>query len=410
MENKKFLTPSEGIGNSGGPGKPEDTHIGASGGPGMMPETAHTYSGTGGTGASGLGGGVGKVVSSILDMDESVDDFAKKVAVAGLYGATGGEGQPGSFEDATQEDASLSALAKKYIAQIEQTEDIDKIVRDFNECEVMLEVVTYKTNAIKAYFALIQGTRLLKFKSNRTQQNKHDWVKWAGNKFPNLKKRSREMYMSMASFPGAEYHLAYGLGCLAEFGTLYSNMNDEEKALMGSNPFEKHMLEHGIDLENSTYEERKLNIDSVLEVTKLEKSGVSFPKEAMVSFLRVEHKLTSEERKHLKKLHEEDPQKPIDLLMLIVAKKLERKNLIAGTDTPPPAKKKGGSDKDGSSNAAGKEPNIDKLVATLCVSLKPVASKGVGAENAINRASLLELKGYIDVLLAVSETPVEAAE
>ena len=381
---------------TGGPGKPQNSDdtrsTGSTGGTGGMGYT-------GGSGSSGLGGEVGKAISSIMDMGENVETFAKKVAYAGLYGATGGQGQPGSLEDAIKDSNSLSDLGKKFSEQVDRMNDLEAILKDFNECQTPLDLVLNKTNAVNAYFAFMQGKRLLKLQGIRSQQNSRDWIKWISGKLPNLKKRSREKYMSLASVPGVENHLEYGVERLAEFGSLYSSRSDEEKAQLGPDPFRTYMKELNVNMDSS-YDERRDYIDAVLEVSKLERIGVEFDLEVMASFLRVQDPLTGEERKHLKKLGKEEA---VKLLNRIIAKELKRKNLIAGTDSPPPSE---GNSQDASTDASSllpvTGPNIEKQVVTLCKSLESVTSQGIKLDSTVDRDSLVKLKGYIDQLLAMN--------
>lgn len=373
---------------------------------------------SGGTGASGLGGAVGKAIGSILDMNESVEAFAKKVAYAGLSGATGGtggtgatgaEGNAGSLDEAIKNDESLAVVSKKYSDKIDNTSDPDVILHDFQECQTTLDFVLNKTNSVTAFFAYLQGKRLLKLQGIRTQQNNRDWISWISKKLPTLKKRSREKYMSLASVPGVEYYFEYGSERLAEFGIYFSILSDEDKAAMGAKPFEVFMKDFGISSESS-YEERREHIDAELEVKKLKRIGVIFPHDEMVSFLRVQDPLTGEERKHLKNLYQIDPQKPVELLNLIIAKELKRKNFIAGTDTPPSSPSEAEANTQDPPAANGPNtpvtgPNIDKLVVTLCKSLEPVATMGTKVDGTYDRKALIQLKSYIDMLLL--DTPQE---
>lgn len=374
---------------------------------------------TGGTGASGLGGAVGKAIGSILDMNESVEAFAKKLAYAGLSGATGGtgatgatgaEGNIGSLDEAIMNDESLAVVSKKYSDKIDNTSETDVLLHDFQECQTTLDFVLNKTNSVTAFFAYLQGKRLLKMQGIRTQQNNRDWIKWIGGKLPNLKKRSREKYMSLASVPGVEYYFEYGSERLAEFGIIYSGKSDEEKAEMGDKPF-KTFLENCNIADESSYEERREHIDAAIEVNKLKRIKVIFPHDVMVAFLRVQDPLTGEERNHLKELYQIDSQKPVELLNLIIAKNLKRKNLIAGTDTPPspPSETEADNTQDNpagtGTNTPVTGPNIDKLVVTLCKSLEPVATMRTKVDGTYDRKALIQLKSYIDMLLL--DTPQE---
>lgn len=390
--------------NPGGPGKPQNSDD-------TKPTSSTSF--TGGTGASGLGGEVGKAISSIMDMDESVETFAKKVVYAGLHGATGEQGQIGSLDEAIKNNNSLSSLSKKFSDQVDKIESIETILKDFNECQTTLDFVLNKTNAVNAYYAFMQGTRLRKIQ--RLRGNEKDWIKWIAEKLPNLKKRSREKYMSLASVPSVENHLEYGVERLAEYGSIYSSKSEDEKTAMGPDPFMDYMKKFNIPM-NTTLEERKIHVDAAIEVTKLNTIGVEFDPEVMVSFLRVQDSLTGEERKHLKKLYQEDPQKPVDLLNRIIAKELKRKNLIAGTDNPPaPEKPKAGGDQgtsgSGDGDATGMTgPNIEKQVITLCKSLESVTTQGINLDSTVDRDTLVKLKGYIDKLLGMNQDTQSAQD
>lgn len=130
-------------------------------------------------------------------------------------------------------DESLAVVSKKYSDKIDNTSDTDVYLHDFQECQTTLDFVLNKTNSVTAFFAYLQGKRLLKLQGIRTQQNNRDWIKWIGGKLPNLKKRSRREYMSLASVPGVECYFEYGSERLAEFGIIYNGKSDEEKAEMG---------------------------------------------------------------------------------------------------------------------------------------------------------------------------------
>jgi hypothetical protein len=380
-------------------------------------EAHQDYSGfTGGTGASGLGGAVGQAISSILDMNESVETFAQKVAYAGLYGATGGEGELGSIENNIKSGVSLADMSKKFSKKISLMNDPDAILKDFTECQTTLELVEYKTNAVKAYYALMQGKRLLKLQALRAEKNSRNWIEWISNKLPNLKKRTREKDMSLASFPGVESHLADGVERLAEFGTHYSFLSDEQKMLLGDDPYKTYMEKFKVPMDSS-YEEHRHMIDAVLEVSKLNRMKVDCSLEVMLKFLRIEDPLKGDERKHLKKLAETDPSAPAALLEKIIKKDLKRVNFIAGTDAVAEAtetpdtngNKDGEGDAGKSAQQATSIPNIDRLVASLCKSLKPVATKEIQIEGAIDRDSLLELRNYIDQLLALEKEALSSA-
>lgn len=398
---------------TGGPGKPHNSDgnsstssTGCTGGMGF----------TGGTGASGLGGEVGKTISSIMDMDESIAAFAKKVAYAGLHGATGEQGQIGSLDDAIKNNDSLSSLSKKFSDQIDQMKEPDAILNDFNECQTTLDFVLNKTNAVNAYFAFMQGKRLLRLKALRTQDNNNDWTKWISAKLPNLKKRSREKYMNIAGVPMVETHLEYGVERLAEFGSFYASKSDEEQKTMKPDPFNKYLKKFNVRI-GTTYDERREHIDAVLEVSKLERLGMEFPLEVMLSFLRVQDALTGDERKHLNKLYKEDPQKPVDLFNRIISKELERKNLIAGTN-PPPAEENSeeGNDQNTPDSGAGEAtavtgPNIEKQVFTLCKSLESATTpEGIKLDSSIDRHVLMRLKSFIDQLLEMNQDTQSAQD
>jgi len=367
---------------------------------------------TGGTGASGFGGEVGKAINSIMDMNESVEDFARNVAYAGLYGATGGMGGYDTLEE-TQKNVPLVEMSKMFSGRIDKLKDTEEILKDFNECQGVFNLVMSKTNAVNAYFAFMQGKRLLKLQAIRINQNSRDWITWITAKLPNLKKRTREKYMSLAAVPGVENHFEYGVERLAEFGVIYSPKSDTDKNALGSDPFSNYLRSFNLEM-GTSHDERKNYVDAVIEVSKLNRIEVDFPLDVMISFLRVQDPLTSEERKHLKKLYEEDPQKPVDLLTQIIAKELNRKNFIAGTDTPSPETGASGDTQKASTDTSPDDsltgPNIDRMVSTLCKSLKPVASNTAKLEGKFDRDALVQLKVYIEQLLELpQDAQTEAA-
>lgn len=131
-------------------------------------------------------------------------------------------------------------------------------------------------------------------KALRTQDNNNDWTKWISAKLPNLKKRSREKYMNIAGVPMVETHLEYGVERLAEFGSFYASKSDEEQKTMKPDPFNKYLKKFNVRI-GTTYDERREHIDAVLEVSKLERLGMEFPLEVMLSFLRVQDALTGDD-------------------------------------------------------------------------------------------------------------------
>lgn len=388
---------------TGGPGKPhtsDDTSstssTGGTGGTGY----------TGGSGSSGFGGGLGKEVDSIMDIEEGVDTFARKVTGTGLYGATGGPGQHGPLDKVPMDNSSLAAMGKLFRDKIDKMNSIDTILQDFHSCQTTLELVLQKTNAVNAFFAFMQGKRLLRIKALFIQGNNKDWQKWIPTKVPNLEKRTRQKYMNLASVPMVETHLEYGVERLAQFGSFFGSRTKDEKDDMGPDPFSSYLKKFNVNMDTS-YDERREYVDSVLELGKLERLGLEFPLEVMTSFLRVQDPLTSDERKHLKKLGTEEA---VKLLNKIIAKELKRKNLISGTDSPPPSE---GNSQDASTDASSilpvTGPNIEKQVVTLCKSLESVTSKGIRLESTVDRDALVRLRGYIDRLLEMNPDIQNAA-
>jgi len=398
----------------GGPGKLQNSddisYTGFTGGTGGIGFT-------GGTGASGFGGGLGKTVSSIMDEEESVEDFARKVAGTGLYGATGGQGQHGSVEETVKDSNSLSALSKTFSDQVDKMDSIDAILQEFNKCQATLNIIENKTNAVNAYYAFMQGTRLLKLQ--RIRGNKKDWIQWIKEALPNLKKRTREKYMSLAFIPMVEMHLEHGVERLSEFGSFYASKNDKERDEMGSDPFSWYMKKFNVNMDTSD-EKRREHVDSVLEVSKLERLGIECPLDVMTSFLRVQAPLTGAERKHLKSLNEKDKNKPAEIIALlnkIIAKELKREYFIAGTNPPPSDENPNAGNSQGTPDAeAGNAPavmgpNIEKQVFTLCKSLESASTpQGIKLDSSINRGALMKLKGYIDKLLAMDQPPQSAKD
>ncbi|MBI4805528.1 MAG: hypothetical protein HY795_09860 [Desulfovibrio sp.] len=396
----------------GGPGKPHtsgdnSSTISSTGGTGGMGFT-------GATGASGFGGGLGREINSIMDEEESVDDFSRKVAGIGLYGSTGGEGQHGPLDKVPMNSSSLAAMGKLFSDKINKMDSIDAILQDFNTCQTKLELLLQKTNAVNAYYAFMQGTRLLKLQ--RIRGNKKDWIQWIKKELPTLGKRTREKYMSLASIPMVETHLEYGVERLAEFGSFYASKSDTEQNEMAPDPFSWYMKKFNFRIDSS-YDERKEHVNGALEVSKLERLGMEFPLDVMLSFLRKHDALTGDERKHLIKLYKQDPQKPVDLLNRIIAKELERKNLIAGTN-PPPAEENSDASNDQNTpdSGAGEAtavtgPNIEKQVFTLCKSLESATTpEGIKLDSSIDRHVLMRLKSFIDQLLEMNQDTQSAQD
>lgn len=384
---------------TGGPGKPHNSDgtsstssTGGTGGMGF----------TGGSGASGLGGEVGKAIDSIMDMEESVGNYAKKVVYAGLFGATGGQGQLGSLDNAIKDSESLSVLSKKFWEQTEKVDDIDTLLGQFAECQTKFDLLTCKTNAAKAYFAYIQGTRLRKIQ--RIRGNETDWIKWISKKLPNIGKRTRERYMSLAGVPGVEHHLEYGVERLADFGAIYlSKVNDDEQLKKDLDPFSTYMKNYNVP-KDSTYEERRNHIDAAYEVERLNGVKLEFPFDVMLKFMRAQKPLTGKERAYLKELGTEEA---VTRLQMIIDRDLERKNLVPSNDK---GKASASSSTEASNSSSEAGPNIDQLVVTLCKSLGPVASKGNVSNGSINRDALIELKVYIDQWLAMDQNTQSAQE
>lgn len=378
---------------TGGPGKPHNSDgtsstssTGGTGGMGF----------TGGTGASGFGGGLGGEISSILNIEEGVDTFAWKVAGTGLYGATGGVGQHGPLDETLKDSNSLSTMGKLFSDKINKIDSIDEILEDINQCQTTLDLVMNKTNAINAFYAFMQGKRLLRLKALRTEKKRSDWQTWIHAKLPNIKKRSREKYMNLANVPMVETHLEYGVERLAEFGSLYASKSDTEQKQMGLDPLKSYLEGEDFDLEEASYDERVLRFNAILEVKALNRLNLEFPLDVMVSFLRKETALTSKERKHLAKLGKEEA---VRLLESIIAGDLERKDFIGAPDNSDTSSQ--GSSADASSGNASSCPNIEQQVLTLYNSLESIATQGIKLDSTVDRDHLIKLRDYIDRLLTV---------
>ncbi|MEL7640020.1 MAG: hypothetical protein AAGU21_10295 [Solidesulfovibrio sp.] len=385
---------------TGGPGKPhnsDDTSstssTGGTGGTGY----------TGGSGASGFGGGLGGKISSILDIEEGVDTFARNVAGTGLYGATGGQGQPGSIGNIPKDKQSLAALGQRFSDQVNKINSIDKIVEELNTCQTTLDLVLEKTNAVNAFYAFMQGKRLLRLKALRTEKQRSDWQTWIHAKLPNIKKRSREKYMNLANVPMVETHLEYGVERLAEFGSLYASKSDTEQKKMGLDPLKSYLEGEDFDLEEASYDERVLRFNAILEVKALNRLNLEFPLDVMVSFLRKQASLTPKERKHLVKLGKEEA---VKLLEWIIVGDLERKNFIGASDNSETSSQ--GSSADASSGNASSGPNIEQQVLTLYNSLESIATQGIKLDTTVDRDHLIKLRDYIDRLLTVGHDVQDA--
>lgn len=148
--------------------------------------------------------------------------------------------------------------------------------------------------------------------------------------------------------------------------------------------------------------------------------GIEFPLDVMLSFLRVQDPLTGEERKHLKTLNEKDTNKPTEIVALlnkIIAKELERKNFISGTNPPPADEEPKADDDQGTSDSGTGDatavtgPNIEKQVFTLCKSLESATTpEGIKLDSSVDRHVLMGLKSFIDQLLEMAQATQSAQD
>ena len=60
-------------------------------------------------------------------------------------------------------------MGKLFSDKINKIDSIDEILEDINQCQTTLDLVMNKTNAINAFYAFMQGKRLLRLKALRTQ-------------------------------------------------------------------------------------------------------------------------------------------------------------------------------------------------------------------------------------------------
>lgn len=344
---------------------------------------------TGGTGGTGTPANTGTTESAVSLQDglkslnnpgQTVEDFAKDAAYQGLVGATGGLGQiPQTVELAKEQQVSASAMRATLAAEIDSKSDESLLVVELKELYGEFTVLQDKANSILAFHAFRMGLYLLRLQAIRYSKNLHDWTTYAALKVPFIKKRTREKYMSLASLPMVEEHLWLGIERLAAMGTYYNGLKDTERETLGPDPVNSLLAKQGFR-DDMTFDERKARADAIIEVYKLERLGVFIDPELMEYFLADQDPLSGEERKHLKKLAEEQgTSAPIDLLTKLITKQVSRKDFIPKQDDTAATQQDGETAVEGQAEAPETSlPNVDSLLARASESIKPYVHQGHG--------------------------------
>lgn len=354
--------------------------------------------GTGGTGASGGTGDIGSTNSEnhfYNDPNQSIEQFAMEYAYQGLVGATGGKGAiPQTVEEARRQGITMSTMRDKLIDIIKTMENPDEIIAKLKIKNKEFQVVEGKANSQVAYCALNMGLYLLKLQAIRIQLNKRDWVEWSEKNVNFISKRSREKYMNIAGLPGAERHLAYGVELLSEIGSVYSLLNEEEAATLGLDAIETLLKKSNFN-DGTSYEERKLHLDSVVQVKKLERNHVFIPLQLMTRFLRRYKPFTSEERRFLREIGKVDKQAPKRHLEEFIVQSRDRKDFITKSceeiDLSSSTDRAHVREIDNDSLKNIKIPNIDVQVATLSQSFDRYLVQGEGLPAKVDIEALEHL-------------------
>ena len=224
-------------------------------------------------GMTGGPGGIGStnIANPILNsVSQSVEQFAVDYAYQGLVGATGGSGAiPPTVEEAHQKGITMSTMREELYAQVDKLENTDEIIDALKAQNTEYHVVEGKANAQVAYCAYRMGFYLRRLQTIR--RNRRDWGAWSEKNVGFISKRSREKYMNIAGLPGVEMHLAYGVELLSEVGSVYSSLEEKEAFALGSDPIATLLKSRKFTAE-TPYEERKLHLDAVIQVKKLERN------------------------------------------------------------------------------------------------------------------------------------------
>jgi len=356
-------------------------------------------SSTGGTGGTGSPANPGITTESAVSLQDglkflnnpgqTVEDFAKAAAYQGLVGATGGLGQiPQTVELAKEQKVSASTMRATLAAEIDSKSDESQLVEELKALYGEFTILQDKANSILAFHAFRMGLYLLRLQAIRYSKNLHDWTTHAALKVPFIKKRTREKYMSMAALPMVEEHLWLGIERLAAMGTYYNGLKDTEREALGPDPVSSLLAKQGFR-DDMTFDERKARADAIIEVYKLERLGVFIDPKLMENFLEVQDPLTGEERKHLKKLAEEQGKSaPSELLTKVSTQQVSRKAFIPTQDDTAATQQSGEVVAEGQAEAPETSlPNVDTLLARASESIKPYVHQG------------LKLKGKVDLTL-----------
>ncbi|WP_319760574.1 hypothetical protein [Maridesulfovibrio sp.] len=255
---------------------------GGTGGAGGTSESGFGQQHVGGASASGL-----TPPANVHAEDFDLKKYCEEVAYAGFVGASGGMGMKGedgeeiivptTVEEARNMHLNIDTMRKVFTEKIGSLDDTDFLIKETERQLGVYATIEKSANSQVAMQAMFIGFILLRLQSLRYGMNKRDWMVWADKKLPFLKKRTREKYMSLAALPGSDKFLFLGAERLAEIGSYYLSLDDDAAKELGANPIATLMQRMGFLAEES-YEERKLAMDAIVEVLKLEKRGVVLEK------------------------------------------------------------------------------------------------------------------------------------
>ena len=259
--------------------------------------------GTGGPGGNPPRAGNPVEALNFSNPDQTVDEFAQEVTFIGFVSETGGHGQiPTTAHEAREKGISAGEMRKEQDKAIEGISTVEQAITEVKARYAKFTIVEKKANSVMAFHALGMGRVFIRMRELHAKVVGHrDWISFANAQVPEVSKRSREKYVNIAALPGVEDHLAYGVEALAEFGSHYASLNQAEKAGLGENPILTYLSRRQFSLD-TPYEERKLHLDAVVQVKKLDRQGIFLSVELMERFLRSFSPLTKEERAYLKSL------------------------------------------------------------------------------------------------------------
>ncbi len=355
--------------------------------------------GTGGPGPSGYDNTNNATGNDIRKMNvpgQTIEDYAREIAYQGLIIATGGIGGiPTSVHEAQVQNVTIKDMRKVLINTIGNMNSVEDLIDNLKKAHDEFLVVLDKANSQTAFNALPVGLYLLKLQAVRYGENRRDWVAWANTRIKFISKRSREKYMSLASLPMVEEHLEYGVERLAEIGSHYAKLSDEERTLLGDDPVARLMEKKGLT-DDIPFDERKAKLDAIIEVYKLERMKVYIPPETMEDFLDSYPPLTGDERKYLKKISQDDQTAPENHLNRIIGKELKRSEFIPSAGDSNDGLGEGESETASSSDQQESAslrsiPNIDKQLTTLSQSLKVYLRPGAKVKGKVDVAAVENL-------------------